>query len=76
MANQFTGCLNYFSVPNTDSDSSSDDDNMIGPCPPKPGEEISEEDSIARSIEARAQKMKDRLEGKITINLVVRFSCV
>ena len=49
-----------FSVPDTDSSS---DDEMIGPRPPKPGEEMSEEDAIARSIEARAQKMKDRLEG-------------
>ena len=45
-------------------DSSSDDDDMIGPLPPKPGEEISTEDSIAKSIEARAQKMKDKLEGR------------
>ena len=45
-------------------DSSSDDDDMIGPLPPKPGEEISAEDSIAKSIEARAQKMKDKLEGR------------
>jgi len=46
-----------------DTDSSSDDD-MIGPRPPKPGEELSAEDAMKRSIEARAQKMQDRLEGR------------
>ena len=58
------------SVPDTDSSS---DDEMIGPRPPKPGEEMSEEDAIARSIEARAQKMKDRLEGTNKLRHLLRY---
>ena len=46
------------------SPSSESDDDMIGPRPPKPGEEISQEEMIARNIEARAQKMKDKIEGR------------
>ena len=41
----------------------SSDDELIGPLPPKPGTE-QDESSIARSIELRAQQMKDRLEGR------------
>ena len=37
---------------------------MIGPQPPKPGEEISPEEAIKRNIEARAQKMEDKLLGR------------
>ena len=37
---------------------------MIGPQPPKPGEEISPEEAIKRNIEARAKKMEDKLLGK------------
>ena len=36
---------------------------MIGPMPPKPGDDVSQK-SIVESIEARAQAMKDKLEGK------------
>jgi len=45
-------------------ESSSDDESMIGPQPPKPGEEISPEEAIKRNIEARAQKMEDKLLGR------------
>ena len=38
---------------------------MIGPQPPKPGEEISPEEAIKRNIEARAQKMEDKLLGNV-----------
>ena len=37
---------------------------MIGPQPPKPGEEISPEEAIKKNIEARAQKMEDKLLGR------------
>ena len=40
---------------------------MIGPQPPKPGEEISPEEAIKRNIEARAKKMEDKLLGTIHI---------
>ena len=43
---------------------SSDDDDVIGPLPPKPGQDDQNETSIAKSIELRAQQMKDRLEGR------------
>jgi len=43
---------------------SSDDDDVIGPLPPKPGQDEQNETSIAKSIELRAQQMKDRLEGR------------
>ena len=45
------------------SDDSSDSD-MIGPMPPKPGEEMTEMEAIARSFEQRSKCMRDKLEGK------------
>ena len=45
------------------SDDSSDSD-MIGPVPPKAGEEITEMEAIARSFEQRSKFMRDKLEGK------------
>lgn len=45
-------------------ESSSEDESMIGPQPPKPGEEISPEEAIKRNIEARAKKMEDKLLGR------------
>ncbi len=47
-----------------DESESSDDDDMIGPKPPKPGESVDPNDAIAMSLELRAQRMKDKLEGK------------
>jgi hypothetical protein len=47
--------------PDLDSDSS--DDEIIGPMPPKPGQEITPAEAIAKSFEARAEKMRDKLEG-------------
>lgn len=41
-----------------------DDDEVIGPTPPQPGSEQEHAQSVARDLEARAQRMKDRLEGK------------
>lgn len=35
---------------------------MIGPLPPKPGEEVSSS-SVAKEFENRAKKMKDKIEG-------------
>ena len=50
---------------------------MIGPQPPKPGEEISPEEAIKRNIEARAKKMEDKLLGKEIFNTcnILSFSC-
>ena len=53
---------NHFFFSNQES--SSEDEGMIGPQPPKPGEEISSEEAIKRNIEARAQKMEDKLLGR------------
>ena len=50
--------------PQVPVEESSDEDDLIGPLPPKPGEELQTANSIARSIELRAQQMKDRLEGR------------
>ena len=47
-----------------DEDDSSDDDELIGPLPPKPGEEISTQEALARQFEERAKKMKDKIDGK------------
>lgn len=41
-----------------------DDDDMIGPMPPKPGEEMSSEAYLKRNFEERASRMQDQLEGK------------
>ena len=46
------------------NEDSSDDDDMIGPMPPKPGEEVSTEDYHRRNFEERASRMQDKLEGK------------
>ena len=46
------------------NEDSSDDDEMIGPMPPKPGEEVSTEDYHRRNFEERASRMQDKLEGK------------
>lgn len=55
------------SNPEAEAEAESSDDEMIGPMPPKAGQSTTEEESIAKSIEARAQKMKDRLEGREAI---------
>ncbi len=47
-----------------EEEESSDDDELIGPLPPKPGEEISAQDALARQFEERAKKMKDKIDGK------------
>ena len=46
------------------NEESSDEDEMIGPMPPKPGEEVSTEDYHKRNFEERASRMQDKLEGK------------
>lgn len=51
-------------IPDSNKDDD-DDDEVIGPLPPKPGEEVSAEDAIRQSFEARAQRMKDKLEGRL-----------
>jgi hypothetical protein len=45
--------------------SSDDDEGCIGPRPPAPGDAaLSAREASAREIEARARRMRDRLEGK------------
>ena len=46
------------------NDISSDEDDMIGPMPPKAGEEVSAEEYLRRNFEERASRMQDKLEGK------------
>ena len=45
-------------------DNDDDDDDLIGPMPPKDGEQNASGASLAREIEDRANRMKDRIEGK------------
>ena len=47
-----------------DDDDDGDDDDIIGPRPPKPGEAVDAQASLAKQFEARADKMKKKLEGK------------
>ena len=53
-----------FSKNDAEDSDSSDDGGMIGPMPPKPGQELTEAEAIKKSIEARAQKMLDKIEGR------------
>ena len=46
-----------------DDDDDDDDDDMIGPRPPKPDEVVDAQVSLAKQFEARADKMKKKLEG-------------
>lgn len=48
--------------PVEDDPSSDDDDDVVGPLPPKPGQESKAD--VAREFEARARRMKDKIEGK------------
>ena len=43
-------------LPSSKVDESSDDDDVVGPKPPKPEEEVSEAEAILKSFEARAQR--------------------
>ena len=45
-------------------DSSDEDDDVIGPRPPKPEEEIDPKDALAMQFEERAKRMKEKIEGK------------
>ena len=45
-------------------DDHDDDGDIIGPRPPKPGEVVDAQASLAKQFEARADKMKKKLEGK------------
>ena len=45
-------------------DEDSSDDDVIGPRPPQPGEEIDAQTALARQFEDRAKKMKDKIEGR------------
>ena len=47
-----------------DDDDDDEDDDVIGPQPPKPGEEVDAQTALAMQFEARAKKMKDKIEGK------------
>ena len=44
--------------------SSDEDDDVIGPRPPRPEEEIDVKDALAMQFEERAKKMKEKIEGK------------
>ena len=45
-------------------DSSDEDDDVIGPRPPRPEEEIDVKDALAMQFEERAKRMKEKIEGK------------
>ena len=47
-----------------DDEDDDDEDDVIGPQPPKPGEEVDAQTALAMQFEARAKKMKDKIEGK------------